>query len=254
MAENGYAAGTPIWVDLSSSDPNASETFYTGLFGWSADEADEQYGGYRMLRQGDKAVAGLGPQMSPGPVVWTTYMKTDDANATASAAKSAGGNVLVEPMDVGPQGRMAILQDPAGAVFGLWQPGEMGGADLFNAPGAVSWNELNTRDVEGSKSFYHDALGWDARTSGEGEQSYTEWLIDGKSVGGMMDMSGRMPDAVPPHWLTYFAVTDCAGTAEKAKSLGGQALVPPMEIPQGTFAVLADPLGAAFAIIQLNRS
>jgi len=253
MADNGYAAGTPIWVDLSSSDPNASETFYAGLFGWSADEADEQYGGYRMLRQGDKAVAGLGPQMSPGPVVWTTYMKTDDASATVAAAKSAGGNVLVDPMDVGPQGRMAILQDPAGAVFGLWQPGEMKGADLFNAPVSVSWNELNTRDVEGSKSFYHDALGWDARTSGEGEQSYTEWLIDGKSVGGMMDMRGRMPDAVPPHWLTYFAVTDCAGTADKAKSLGGQVLVPPMDIPQGTFSVLADPLGAAFAIIQLNR-
>jgi predicted enzyme related to lactoylglutathione lyase len=254
MADNGYAPGTPIWVDLSSSDPSASEKFYTALFGWTADEANEEYGGYRMLRQDGKMVVGLGGQMEPGPVVWTTYVKVVDADATAGRVEGAGGKVLMPPMDIGPSGRMSLIQDPAGAVIGLWQPAEHKGAEVFNKPVSVSWNELNTRDTESSKSFYSTVFDWQPRTSGEGAQAYTEWLVDGKSVGGMMDITGRAPDAVPPHWLTYFAVVDCAGTVEKAKSLGGQAMVPPMTIPQGTFAVLVDPLGAAFAVIQLNQA
>ncbi|HXM56799.1 MAG TPA: VOC family protein [Candidatus Dormibacteraeota bacterium] len=251
MADNGHAPGTPIWVDMSSADPSASAAFYTALFGWTADEANEEYGGYRMLRQDGKMVAGLGPQMAPGPTVWTTYVKVADADATAAKVEAAGGKVLMAPMDVGPQGRMAIIQDPSGGVVGMWQTGEHKGAELFNTPVSVSWNELNTRDVEGSKGFYSQVFGWQPRTSGEGAQAYTEWLVDGRSVGGMMDITGRAPEAVPPHWLTYFAVTDCAATVEKAQSLGAQVFVPPMTIPQGKFAVLADPQGAAFAVIQL---
>jgi predicted enzyme related to lactoylglutathione lyase len=252
MADNGYADGTPIWVDMSSSDADASQRFYTGLFGWTADEPNTEYGGYRMMRYDGKAVVGLGPQMGPGPVVWTTYVKVDDAADSAARAKAAGGSVMVEPMDVGEQGKMAIIQDPTGGVIGVWQPGQMGGADLYNEPVSMSWNELNTRDVEGSKRFYSQVFGWEPRTSGEGDQQYTEWLVGGKSVGGMMNMTGRVPDAVPPHWLTYFAVADCNDTVDKAKSMGGQAMVPPMDIPQGRFSVLADPLGATFAVIQLK--
>jgi predicted enzyme related to lactoylglutathione lyase len=253
MADNGYAPGTPIWVDMSSSDADASERFYTSLFGWTADEANVEFGGYRQLRQDGKSVAGLGGQMAPGPVVWTTYMKVDDAAATTEKAKAAGGTALVEPMEIGPEGSMAIIQDPGGAVFGLWQPGRMGGAELFNKPVSVSWNELNTRDLEGSKSFYSQTLGWEPRTSGEGNDAYTEWLIGGKSIGGMLGMQGRVPDEIPPHWLVYFAVADCAATLERARELGGQAILAPMTIPQGIFSIVSDPLGATFAVIQLNQ-
>src|SRR5438874_6651815 len=114
MADNGHAPGTPIWVDLSSSDPSASEAFYTNLFGWTADEANEEYGGYRMLRQDGKMVAGLGGQMEPGPVVWTTYVKAADADAITGRVEAAGGKVLMAPMDIGPSGRMALIQDPSG--------------------------------------------------------------------------------------------------------------------------------------------
>jgi uncharacterized protein len=254
MAEDGHAPGTPIWVDLSSPDTAASARFYGDLFGWTSDEPDPQAGGYRMLRSGGRMVAGLGPIMNPGqPPAWMTYLKVTDADATSSAAEAAGGRVLMAPMDVMDAGRMAILQDPTGAVIGLWQPGQHRGAELFNQPVSVSWNELATRDVEGAKRFYSRVFGWEPDTQGEPGQEYTEWKLGGKSVGGMMAMQDRVPAAVPPHWLTYFAVDDSAAAVAKATELGGQVMVPPMTIPQGTFAVLADPQGAAFAVIQLSR-
>lgn len=254
MAEDGYAPGTPIWVDLSSPDPAASERFYGDLFGWTADEPDPQAGGYRMLRYDGKMVAGLGPTMNPGqPPAWMTYIKVADASATASAAESAGGKVVMPAMDVMEAGRIAMIQDPTGGVVGLWQPGQHKGAELFNTPVSVSWNELSTRDVESAKRFYSQVFGWEPHTSGEPGQEYTEWRVNGKSVGGMMAMPDQVPAAVPPHWLTYFAVDDCQGTVARATERGGQVMVPPMTIPQGTFSVLADPQGAAFAVIQLNQ-
>lgn len=254
MADNGYAAGTPIWVDLSSNDTGASARFYEGLFGWKADEPDEQMGGYRLFRQGGKMVAGLGPIMNPGqPPAWSTYVKVDDADAVTAKAGAASGTVLVPAMDVGEQGRMAIFQDPTGAVIGIWQTGAHRGAELFNEPVSQSWNELSTRDTEAARRFYTQVFGWEPRVSGEGADAYTEWLVDGRSVGGMMQMRPEVPEAVPAYWLTYFAVGDCEATVARATELGGQVMVPPMTIPQGTFSVLADPDGAAFAVIQLNR-
>jgi uncharacterized protein len=254
MADNGYAAGTPIWVDLSSNDTNASARFYESLFGWKADEPNEEMGGYRMFRQGGKMVAGLGPIMNQGqPPAWATYVKVDDAEAVTSKAGAAGGTVLMPAMDVGEAGRMAIIQDPTGAVIGLWQTGVHRGAELFNQPVSQSWNELSTRDTGAAQRFYTQVFGWEPRTNGEGADAYTEWLVGGKSVGGMMQMRPEVPAAVPAHWLTYFAVADAEATVSKATQLGGQVLAPTMTIPQGTFAVLADPEGAAFAVIQLNR-
>src|SRR2546423_14131805 len=105
MADNGPAPGTPIWLDLSSSDPSASEAFYTNLFGWAADEANEEYGGYRMLRQDGKMVAGLGGQMEPGPGVWTTYGKGTDAGATRGRVEAGRGRRPVPPPGHRPHGR-----------------------------------------------------------------------------------------------------------------------------------------------------
>ena len=169
------------------------------------------------------------------PEQWTTYVSVEDARATAAKAAKAGGKILMEPMDVMAAGTMAVLMDPTGAVIALWQPGEHKGAELFNSPGSVGWNELATRDVPAAAKFYGDVFGWDPHTSGEGAQAYTEFKLGDRSIAGMMDIAGRLPDEIPPHWLAYFMVDDCATATAKAKELGGQVRMPPTKISEGTF-------------------
>jgi predicted enzyme related to lactoylglutathione lyase len=252
MADTATTTGVPNWIDLGSPDVEGSRAFYTALFGWTADTMPQpEAGGYTMFRLDGKDVAGVGPLQSPEqPPVWTTYVSVEDAAATAGKARDAGGTVLMEPFDVMSAGRMAILQDPTGAVIALWQPGNHKGAGVFNVPGAMTWNELATRDVDAAKRFYNAVFGWDPHTHGEGSSAYTEWHLDGRTIGGMMGMGDMFPPQVPPHWLPYFAVADCAATAARAQELGAQLRVPPTEIEPGTFAVIADPQGAVFAVIQ----
>jgi predicted enzyme related to lactoylglutathione lyase len=251
-----YEPGTPSWVDLGTPDLGASVSFYEDLFGWSIPEGpnSEQTGGYRQAMRGGKPVAGLMPLMQEGqPPAWSSYVSVDDADATSAAVKEAGGTVMAEPMDVMDLGRMAIFADPAGAVFGVWQPGTFAGAGLVNEPVSISWNELETRDPDGAKEFYGAVLGWTAKDVEMGEMTYTEWhRADDALIGGMADIRGRMPDEVPPHWMVYFAVSDCDAIAEKAKELGGGLDFGPMDIPAGRLAALHDPHGAHFAVIALS--
>jgi predicted enzyme related to lactoylglutathione lyase len=249
-----YAPGTPNWVDLGTPDLDAAVEFYSALFGWQVPEAEniEQTGGYRRTTKNGADVAGMMPLMQEGqPPAWTTYVAVEDADATAAAVKEAGGNVLAEPMDVMGLGTMAIFADPTGAVFGIWQPGTFPGAGLVNEPGALAWNELGTRDPDAAKAFYGAVFGWGARDTDMGEMgTYTEWLNGEDSVGGMMDVSGRLPDEIPAHWLVYFAVENTDAALETVKSSGGGVSFGPIDIPAGRFAMVTDPHGAAFAVIQ----
>jgi len=249
-----HAAGTPSWVDLASPDPDASVRFYGGLFGWDAVETGpvEETGGYRMLQLGGRNVAGLGPTQGEGqPAMWTTYVGTDDGDAVAAKVREAGGQVVMEPFDVLGLGRMAVFVDPGGAYFSVWQPQTHHGAELVNEPGALSWNELATRDVDAAKAFYAAVFGWDADTNAYGETSYSEWKLGGRSIGGMIAMNEQWPADVPPHWMVYFAVEDADAAVARAGELGGQVAVPPTDTPAGRFAVLNDPHGAVFSVIAL---
>ncbi len=251
-----YAPGTPSWVDLSSPDLDASAAFYGSLFGWDCTEAGDpaETGGYRMFEKGGRVVAGLGPlQENSGPPSWTTYVSVADVDATATAITDAGGTVLVPPMDVMEAGRMLVALDPTGAAFSVWQPNQHIGASLVNEPGSLSWNELNTRDPEAAESFYRAVFGWTGNHNDMGDGStYTEWQLDGRSVGGMIDMRGRVPDQIPAHWLTYFAVDDTDATVATVTERGGSVMVPAMDIEPGRFAVVADPNGAFFAVMKMN--
>lgn len=253
-----YAPGTPSWVDLGSPDIDASVEFYGSLFGWDVPESEnaEQTGGYRQAMLRGKAAAGMMPLMQEGqPPAWSTYVSVEDADATAAAVREAGGTVMVEPMDVMDLGRMAVFADPAGAVFGIWQPGSFPGAGIVNEPNSFSWNELNTRDPDAAKSFYAAVFGWRANDVEMGDAgTYTTWRHpdrseDEDSVGGMLDIRGRAPDEIPPHWLTYFTVDDRDETIEKATEMDGQSVLA-MELPMGRFAILTDPQGAAFGIFE----
>ncbi len=251
-----YAPGTPSWVDLGTPDIEAAANFYSSLFGWSVEEGEnaEQTGGYRQATLRDKPVAGVMPLMQEGqPPAWTTYVSVADADATAAKVREAGGAVIGEPMDVMELGRVAIFADPTGAVFGIWQPGTFVGAEIVNEASAIAWNELNTRDTAGAKQFYGTVFGWEFEDSEvENVGTYTMLKVDGNTVGGMLDITGRVPDQVPANWLTYFAVDDTDATVAKLKELGGSVNMEPMDIVAGRFAVLSDPFGAVFAVIKPN--
>jgi predicted enzyme related to lactoylglutathione lyase len=249
MEKTSYAPGTPIWIDLGADVPKA-EAFYGGLFGWTTTEPgpDDETGGYKMFMQGDKMVAGLGPQQAPGAPYWTTYIATADADATAKKVSAAGGMTMVEPMDVMDAGRMAIFADPTGAAFGIWQAGMHTGAQLVNEPDTWCWNELQTRDLDAAMKFYADVFG----VGIGGAPEYRELQVGGESVAGAMTVPEGVPAEVPANWLTYFAVADCEAAMAKAQSLGGTVLMGPMDVEVGRFAVVLDDQGAAFAVIKMK--
>jgi uncharacterized protein len=246
------AAGTPSWVDLASGDIESSKSFYASLFGWTAHVTPEpEAGGYTMFKKDGKDVAGVGPKTGDDqPEQWTTYVSVEDAKETAAKAVKAGAKILMEPMEVMAAGSMAVLMDPTEAVIALWQSGEHKGAELFNSPGALGWNELATRDVPSASKFYGEVFGWDPHTSGEGADAYTEFKLNNRGIAGMIDMDLKgLPAEIPPHWLPYFTVDDCAAVTARAQELGGQVRMPPTKISEGTFSVIADPRGAVFALI-----
>jgi predicted enzyme related to lactoylglutathione lyase len=250
-----YAPGTPSWVELASPDPDASAAFYGDVLGWTVTEpGGAETGGYRMFQSDGKNVAGLMSLMQEGqPTAWATYISVADAEETARKVQAAGGNLIVGPMDVMDLGRMAVFADPTGAVFGVWQPKAFPGADLVNEPVSLVWNEVHTRETDTDKAFYASVFGWTAgKPSFEGApDTYTVWQLDGKNVGGMMEMvEGMFPPGTPPHWSVCFAVADADGTAAKAREHGGTVVAEPVDMPIGRFAAIIDPQGASFTIMQ----
>ena len=244
VERTGYASGTPAWVDLSA-DVEGAVAFYGPLFGWEAIATGtvEETGGYKLFTKDGKVVAGVGPQQAQDqPVYWTTYVSVDDADAVTAKVRDAGGQVLMEPFAVMDQGRMGVYLDPQGAAFAVWEPQAMTGAQLVNEPGSLSWNELNTRDVEGAKAFYGAVFGWGEHTEHTPAGGYTEWLLGDAHVGGARSMEG-MPESVPPHWLVYFAVDDADKTAAKAAELRRQHADAAVRHPSGTRCGARRPAG-----------
>ena len=246
MERDGYAPGTPSWVDLGSPDIDASAAFYSALLGWEVQEARPEAGGYRIASLKGRTVAGLGPQQ--GPVsAWTTYFATDDADAHAAAVTANGGTVLMGPMDVMDQGRMVIASDPEGAVFGLWQSGAHKGAQVVGEPGAMGWNELWTRNVSQAKSFYPAVLGFAA--DDDAMAGYTIWKAGDQMVGGAMTIPPDLPPQVPAHWAVYFVVASCDASVAQVTQLGGSVVAPPFDVEGvGRIALVHGPASESFGL------
>ena len=250
--------GTFNWVDMSTTDKSKAVPFYEGLFGWSSEEAPAGPDmTYTLFSSGGATVAGLGEyakdQIDQGlPPVWNNYVTVSDADDTAAKAKDLGGTVIMPPTDIVDAGRMAVLQDPTGAYVSIWQDINHAGAEKFNEPVSLTWNELATRDTAGAKEFYSGLFGWTADESDmPGGMKYTSFMNSDRPAGGMYDMTAMLPEHVPANWLPYFSVEDTDATIAKCEELGGSKLNEPMDIPDvGRFVALADLLGGAFVVIQ----
>jgi len=246
-----YAAGTPAWVDLTTTDPDGAKRFYEALFGWEYQVGGAEEGFYTMCRVRGHDAAGIGGTASTEvPPAWTTYLATDDVTAAAERITGAGGTLLFEPMQVAQYGHMLIGADPTGAVFGLWQPLEHIGSSLVNEPGGIVWSELATRDSDRAHQFYTDVMGWswqDVDTGGG--PRYQTFAVEGRDVGGCLQMDASWPEAIPSHWMPYFAVADTDASILTAEAAGGVVSVPATDSPHGRFAVLLDPQGAVFTVV-----
>jgi uncharacterized protein len=269
---DGYIPGVPCWVDASEPDPEEAAEFYGGLFGWELEDTmpPEAPGKYFMarLRGLDVAAVGSIPEGAPSMAMWNTYFWVDSADEAASKVRDAGGRIAMEPFDVIDAGRMAFVTDPEGAAFGLWQAKENRGAQLVNDPGTLNLNALNTRDVEGAKSFYGSVFGWGVLDLSPGPLMWTlagfgdflerdnpdlrKQMAEADAPEGFEDVVAMItpigddqPDT-PPHWSAIFATDDADAAAAKATELGGQVIVPPFDAPWVRMTVLADPQGATF--------
>ena len=246
-----WPAGTPCWVDVSVDDVPKAIAFYQALFGWDIQLGGQEVGGYSIAHKDGRIVAGLGPKMGPAeaPSAWTTYLATDDADATAARVKGGGGQLLAEPMDVMNEGRMAIAMDTAGAAFGLWQGADTTGIGVANEPGALTWNEHMSRDFDASKAFYKAVFGYDYQDmSGEGFK-YAMVMVDGHEVGGIGEYPEGTPTEVPAAWAAYFSVQDTDAAVAKVVELGGSVVQPARDSPYGRVGVVADNHGAVFSLI-----
>ena len=248
-----YAQGTPNWVDLQSSDPDAAKTFYGGLFGWQFDDQPMPGGPpYSMAIKDGESVAAIGP-MSPDlaaqkvPPFWNTYIAVDDVNAATAAAKSAGGRVMMEAFDVVEAGRMSVVADPSGAIVNLWQARRHIGASVVNEPGTLIWNELLTDGSEATFAFYDKVFGLTAEVSEMGGNPYTIFKLGDDMVAGSM---APPMEGIPNHWHVYFAVEHIGPALEKALQLGGTVINGPMPTPIGPMATLSDPQGAIFSLFE----
>lgn len=239
--------GSFSWTDLTTPDAGAAKAFYGGLFGWDFEDNPVPGGGvYVMARIGGRAVAALYEDGSRHPA-WASYVTVDDADAVTARARELGANVLAEPFDVMEAGRMATLQDPTGAVFCVWEPRQSIGAELVNAPGALTLNQLNnTTDPEAALRFYSELFGWRIEPVPGADIPYWGIYRGERMNGGMMQMSPDSP--TPSHWLVYFGIDDIDAAAERIGSSGGGVLVPKTDVPGGQIVVAQDQQDAIFAL------
>jgi uncharacterized protein len=242
-----HAPGTFSWADLSTTDTDGAKAFYTSLFGWDAEDSPIPEGGvYTMLLKGGKPVAALSAAREGQPSAWNTYVTVESADDTAAAAGERGGTVVMEAFDVMDVGRMAVVQDPTGAFFAVWEPHASIGAERVNEPGALTLTQLNTSNPERAQEFYADVFGWRFEPVEGSDVPY--WgIYNGDRVNaGMMPLAAEM--GAPSHWLAYFGSESVDDDAGRIGELGGSVMVPAMSVPGGRILVAADPQGGVFAL------
>jgi len=250
-----HAPGSFCWIELATSDQSAAKNFYTSLFGWTVQDfpmgPTETYSMFSLDGRNTGAAYTMRPEeQSHGvPPHWMLYIATENADESASRAAAAGGQVLAPAFDVYTFGRMAVLQDPTGAIFSVWQAKTHEGLGVTGVDGTLCWADLMTPNRDAAKKFYSEVFGWEIAPGEKDPSGYLHIKNGDQFIGGIPPAQGN-PQA-PPHWLLYFLTSDCDASTEKAKSLGANVLVPSMTMEGvGRWSIVADPQGAVFAIFQ----
>lgn len=256
MMVDKHAPGLFCWAELGTTDSKAAKTFYGALFGWTPNDnpmGPDQV--YTMLEIGGKAVGAM-YQLDKNmremgiPPHWMLYVAVANTDETAARVPALGGKVMKEPFDVFDAGRMAVIQDPTGAAFCLWQANKHIGALRIDEVNTLCWSELLTSDKQKALDFYSKLFGWTMKTNPADPHQYTEFSNQGKPIGGIMQILKEWGN-MPSNWSPYFMVGSVDATAAKAQQSGGSLRMPPTDIPNtGRFATIADPQGAAFSIFQ----
>ena len=246
-----WPEGTPCWVDLGVPDVERASVFYTAVFGWTIPEPSPERGGYTVASLKGHNVAGLGPRQggSDAPPTWLTYLASDDVDATVARITAAGGRVVADPMDVMDAGRMAIVTDSGGGLFGLWRGRRITGAELVNEPGAQTWNEVMGHDFEAAKSFYQAVFGYEFEDASSGDFKYAAFKVNGQYAGGI----GQAEPDAPPAWRTYFGAADTDATLARVIGEGGSTISEPYDSPYGRVATVTDDQGARFSVLGITR-
>jgi predicted enzyme related to lactoylglutathione lyase len=260
-----YQPGVPCWVDTTQADVDAAREFYARIFGWEfhgpGDMPGDPPGRYYVARMRGRDVAGVGSQPSAGqsPVAWLTHVSVESAERAADRAVAAGGAIVVPPFGAPPAGRMAVLADPAGAVFSVWEPDARHGAQVVNEPSAWAMSQLATPDTEGAKAFYAEMFGWQAEPFQNGDQEMYLLRLPGY-VGGepaqpvprdVVAVMAASDGSEPAQWSVGFWIADADKAVATAEQLGGEVLMGPTDVPGFRMAMLRDPQGAAFSVSQL---
>jgi hypothetical protein len=253
-----HAPGTFCWPELVTTDQEGAERFYAGLFGWEVTHFPMGPAAhYTIFQIGGRDCAAAYPRNSGQvgqeiPPHWQSYVAVADVDRSAARAAELGGAVLVPPFDVMEMGRSAVIADPTGAVFSLWQAKSHPGVGVRDAVGALTWSELVTRDPARAAAFYMALLPWSARAMPLEGSEYTVFTREESPVAGMMAMGPDFGDT-PPHWMPYFQVTDCDAASARAVGLGATVLHPSSDVPGvGRFCILRDPQGAAFTVMRFE--
>ncbi len=243
-----WPAGTPCWVDLGAPDLAAATAFYGRVLGWTFADMGEEYGHYTLAKVDGKAAAAIAPTQGPDqPAGWTVYLASDAVDATVKLIADNGGTVPFDPMDVPGNGRMAVAFDASGAAFGIWQQAGMIGAEVYNEPGSLIWEDARLTDAEAGQRFYAAVFGHTFEPVSGAPDDYATFAVDGEIAGGMGGMMGA-PEGTPSHWLPYFMVADVEASFAAVEQAGGSVLMPPTDTPFGRMGIVTDPFGATCAL------
>ena len=250
-----HPPGAFCWVDLATTHVAGARKFYLNVFGWKVKDLPMGDGGssYSLLRVKGRDACALYPmddeqRKAKAPPSWLPYISVRHITRTLRKAKAAGGKVCFGPVKVMDHGHLAVLQDPTGASFGLWQPAKHQGSGLDDTPGTVCWHDLSTPKVAAAVKFYVKVFGWTTQRMGAGDDAYQLFMLGKKGVGGVWPVPMK---PLSPCWVTYWNVADCARAVAKVKRLGGRVLMGATTVPgYCRFAVLRDPQGAAFGVLQ----
>jgi uncharacterized protein len=244
-----YPNGTFCWVDLGTPDLDGARRFYEGLLGWRAEQVETPDPGvYLVARIDGKDVAGLHDHSEGGAHDWDSYVAVDDLDAALAAARELGGEVEYGPHDIPGSARMGVIRDGGEARVCLWESQGFTGARLVNETGTWTWSDLSTRAPDAAEAFYGNLFGW---TFQEVAPGYRSISMGDLLIGGMRTM-GEREAATPPSWVPYFVVGDGKQAATRVEELGGQVVVPPMDVPAGRFLVVADPQGSTLGLVEMG--